>query len=83
MTRRQHLDGAHVHQVTPTARYRAYLRPIGLEAAAGVLPFVQVKAVNAEHAMRAAHAVTGHPVEHVERLEGEAPPACKRPALTA
>lgn len=59
-----------MHQVTPSASYRAYLRPAGLEAPSGVLPFVQVKAANAEHAMRAAHAVTGHPVEHVERLEG-------------
>lgn len=59
-----------MHQITPTASYRAYLRPAGLHAEAGVLPFIQVKAANAEHAMRAAHAVTGHQVEAVERLCG-------------
>lgn len=61
-----------MHQITPTASYRAYLRPAGLDAESGVLPFIQLKAINAEHAMRAANAVTGHPVESVERLEGGA-----------
>lgn len=35
----------------------------------GVLPFVQVKAANAEDAQRKAHAVTGCPVASVERME--------------
>lgn len=61
-----------MHQITPTASYRAHLRPAGLDAETGVLPFIQLQAANAEHAMRAAHAVTGHPVESVERLEGSA-----------
>lgn len=59
-----------MHQIAPTHSYRAYLRPVGLEAAAGVLPFVQLRAPNAEHAMRCAHHVTGQPVESVERLDG-------------
>lgn len=58
-----------MHQIQPTASYRAYLRPAGLDAPTGVLPCIRLKAVNAEHAMRAAHAVTGHPVESVERLD--------------
>lgn len=61
-----------MHQVTPTVRYRAYLRPAGHDAALGVLPYIQLKAANAEHALRAAHAVTGQPVDSVERLEGGA-----------
>lgn len=35
----------------------------------GVLPFVQVQARDAEHAQRAAHAVTGCPISEVQRLE--------------
>lgn len=38
----------------------------------GVLPFVQLKAVNAEDAQRKAQAVTGCAVVGVERLEGGA-----------
>lgn len=38
----------------------------------GVLPYVQVRAINAEHAQRAAHHVTGCPVASVERLEAAA-----------
>ena len=58
-----------MHQIHPLASYRAYLRPAGLSADNGVLPYIQLKAANAEHAMRAAHAVTGQPVDNVERLE--------------
>lgn len=60
------------HAITPLSSYRAYLRPAGLSAEAGALPFIQVRAANAEHAMRAAHAVSGQPVERVEHLN---PPA--------
>lgn len=35
----------------------------------GALPFVQLKAEDGEHAMRAAHHVTGCPVSSVERLD--------------
>ena len=35
----------------------------------GILPFVQLRANDAEHAQRAAHHVTGCPVANVERLE--------------
>ena len=38
----------------------------------GVLPFIQVKAPNAEAAQRAAHHVTGCAIDSVERLEGGA-----------
>lgn len=38
----------------------------------GVLPYVQLQAVNAEAAQRAAHAVTGCPINEVQRLEGAA-----------
>ena len=56
-------------QVTPTHSYRAYLRPNGLLSESGVLPFIQLRAPSAEHAARAAHAVTGKAVDSVERIE--------------
>ena len=64
-------------QVTPTRSYRCTYHPKGpggypVQSDTGVLPFVQVKATNAEHAQRAAHAVTGCAIASVERLEGGA-----------
>lgn len=61
-------------QVTPTRSYRCTYHPqdgYGFPAPAdtGVLPFVQLKARDAEDAQRKAHAVTGCPVSQVERLE--------------
>jgi hypothetical protein len=61
-----------LHQIHATTSYRAYLRPAGTDADTGVLPFIQLKAVNAEHALRVAHAVTGAPVDSVERLDSVA-----------
>lgn len=42
-------------------------RPVATES--GTLPFVQLRADNADHARRAAHHVTGCPVSDVERLD--------------
>lgn len=38
----------------------------------GVLPFVQLQANDAEQAQRLAHALTGCPIDEVQRLEGVA-----------
>lgn len=38
----------------------------------GILPFVQLRASNAEGAQRAAHHVTGCPVADVQRIESAA-----------
>lgn len=62
-------------QVIPARSYRCSYHPkdaAGYPVAAetGVLPFVQLKAHSAEHAARAAHAVTGSPIASVERVEG-------------
>ena len=64
-------------QVTATRSYRCTYHPKGpagypVPSDTGVLPFVQVKAANAEAAQRAAHAVTGCAIANVERLEGGA-----------
>ena len=64
-------------QVTPTRSYRCNYPPQGpggypVPADTGVLPFIQVKAPNAEAAQRAAHHVTGCAIDSVERLEGGA-----------
>lgn len=45
----------------------SYGTPVGAET--GVLPFVQIKAKDAEDAQRKAHHVTGCPISGVERLE--------------
>lgn len=55
-------------------RYRCYYTPVdrlGIPTLteAGVLPFVQLQAANAERALRAAHHVTGCPVTDAERLD--------------
>lgn len=60
------------HQVTPIYSYRAYYRPAQLIAENGVLPFIQVRARNAEAAQRAAHHLTGHPIDSVERIVAQA-----------
>ncbi|WP_390342328.1 hypothetical protein ACFJIS_18910 [Variovorax boronicumulans] len=49
---------------TPTDRFGV---PVATDT--GVLPYVQVKADDAEGAQRAAHHATGCPVSSVERLE--------------
>ncbi|MDD2728199.1 hypothetical protein [Malikia sp.] len=61
-------------QVTPARSYRcayhprdAYGNPQLSES--GVLPVVQLKAASAEHALRAAAAITGCAIESVERVE--------------
>ncbi|RZL38725.1 MAG: hypothetical protein EOP35_05135 [Rubrivivax sp.] len=59
-------------QIREAVSYRAFLRPAGHPTDTGVLPFIQLRAVSAEHAMRAAHHVTGHPVDSVERLDAAA-----------
>lgn len=50
---------------TPVDRFGS---PVATET--GVLPFVQVKANDAEGAQRAAHHATGCPISGVERLDG-------------
>ena len=57
--------------------YRCFYSPVDRQgfvqaSDSGVLPFIQVRADNAEHAQRAAHHVTGCPVADVVRLEGAA-----------
>jgi hypothetical protein len=54
--------------------YRAFYTPLDrnrfpVVSDSGLLPFVQVRAPNAEHAQRAAFATIGCPISHVERLE--------------
>ncbi|MBY0469459.1 MAG: hypothetical protein K2Q07_10835 [Burkholderiaceae bacterium] len=54
--------------------YRAYYTPLDqfrtpIACESGVLPFVQLRAADAEKAQRAAHAVTGCPIDRVERIE--------------
>lgn len=61
-------------QITAKRPYRAYYSPLDqyrtpIVSESGVLPFVQLQAANAESAQRAAHAVTGCPIERVERIE--------------
>lgn len=62
-------------QVKPSRSYRCRFHPkdpngFPVPNDTGVLPFIQVKATNAEHAQVAAHAVTGCPITSVERVEG-------------
>lgn len=57
-----------------TRSYRCHYHPKDRDSwpvpcETGVLPFVQVKAANAEAAQRQAHIVTGCPISNVERLE--------------
>ena len=60
---------------SPASRsYRCFFSPKGLNGYpvatdSGILPFVQVRATDAEAARRAAHHVTGCPVSNVERLD--------------
>jgi hypothetical protein len=62
--------------VTPARRYRCAYHPTDAAGypqtrASGELPTVQILARSAEQARRVAHAVTGCPIEAVERLEGD------------
>jgi hypothetical protein len=65
-------------QVPPSLRsYRCHYTPqspdgFPVASDSGLLPFVQVKADNAEHALRAAFATVRCPISHVERLDDEA-----------
>jgi hypothetical protein len=61
----------------PSRSYRCHYTPLdrdGFPVASdsGLLPFVQVKADNAEHAVHAAFATIRCPISHVERLDDEA-----------
>jgi hypothetical protein len=63
-------------QVAPARSYRCTYTPLDRDGFpvpcdTGVLPFVQVKAGDAEEAQRAAHALTGCPVTEVQRIEPE------------
>lgn len=54
--------------------YRCYYTPKSnwgqpVLSEAGVLPYVQLEAMSAENALRAAHHVTGCPVAEAERLD--------------
>jgi hypothetical protein len=56
--------------------YRCHYTPLDRDgfpvpSDSGLLPFVQVKATNAEHALRAAFATIRCPISHVERLEDD------------
>jgi hypothetical protein len=60
--------------------YRCHYTPLDRDgfpvaSEAGLLPYVQVKAANAEQAARAAQHTLGCPICYVERLDGEAPGA--------
>lgn len=65
-------------QVTALRSYRCYhypKTPNGQPPAVsetGVLPYVQVRAASATHAMQAAAALTGCVIDRAERLEGGA-----------
>lgn len=57
-------------QSNSTRSYRCYYHPRADQPAeTGVLPFVQVKAASADHAMRSAHAVLGLTIDRAERIE--------------
>lgn len=61
-------------QVHATRSYRCHYTPLDRDgfpvpSDSGLLPFVQVKAANAEHALRAAFATIRCPISHVERLD--------------
>lgn len=61
-------------QIHATRSYRCHYTPLDRDgfpvpSDSGLQPFVQVKAANAEHALRAAFATIGCPISHVERLE--------------
>jgi hypothetical protein len=73
---------AHLH--TPTRSYRCHYTPLDrngfpVPSDSGLLPFLQVKASNAEHAHRVAFGKIGCPISHVERLD-DAKPAARRVA---
>lgn len=61
----------------PIRSYRCTYHPKDLNghptmADSGVLPFVQLRAANAEDAQRKAFHLTGSPIAAVERIEGAA-----------
>lgn len=63
--------------ITPTRSYRCHYHPKApggqsVPADTGVMPFIQLKATNAETAQRAAHHITGCAIDGVERIEGGA-----------
>ena len=67
------LTTSRIHHHIPRS-YRCHYHPKdrnGYPAACdtGVLPFVQVKARDAEHAQRVAHQLTGCSISNVERLD--------------
>lgn len=67
---------------TPERSYRCHYTPndrngFPVSSESGVLPFIQLKANDAEHAQRAAHALTGCAIAEVQRLE----PASFAPVL--
>lgn len=70
-------EGQMAQQISEARSYRCSYHPKDqygnpIAADSGVLPTIQVKAANAEHAQRAAFAVTGCVVSSVERLDGGA-----------
>lgn len=55
---------------TPTQhRYRCFLQLSTQPAETGVLPYVQLRAPDAEQAARRAHHVTGAAIVEVQRME--------------
>ncbi|HWH75063.1 MAG TPA: hypothetical protein VNV16_12450 [Methylibium sp.] len=72
-------------QTTPRS-YRCHYTPkdrngYPVPSDTGVLPFVQVRAANAEEAQRAAYALTGCPIASVERIEPREPRTERQAAL--
>jgi len=60
--------------IAQTRSYRCYHHPLDRDrfpapSETGVLPFVQLRAANAEDALRAAHHLTGCPIVNVERQD--------------
>jgi hypothetical protein len=55
---------------TESRSYRCYYHPrTDAPSESGALPSIRLRASNAETAMHCAHAVLGHPIDHVERVE--------------
>ena len=64
-------------QLDPLRSYRCAYHPVDgfgtpVSADTGVLPFVQIKAADAEDAQRKAHHVTGCPIDNVAHIEAVA-----------
>jgi hypothetical protein len=78
------MEGGLNHQGSTRSNYRCHYIPLDrfgcpVPSESGLLPFVQLKANNAEHAHRVAFDKIRCPISHVERLD-DAKPAARRVA---